>query len=51
MSLVHNAQIRLPATVIDRVSTAALNAGVILPLAGSFLLPTRTAAADVFVSA
>lgn len=39
------------ANAIDRASTAALNAGVILPLAGIMLLPGRFAVADVLANA
>lgn len=44
-------QIKLRADAIDRASTAALNAGVILPLAGLTLLPARFAVADVVANA
>lgn len=44
-------QVKLRANAIDRASTAALNAGVILPLAGVMLLPSRFAVADVLANA
>ncbi len=43
--------VKLKANAIDRASTAALNAGVILPLAGLTLLPARFAMADVVANA
>jgi hypothetical protein len=44
-------RIKLRANAIDRASTAALNAGVILPLAGAMLLPQRFAVVDVLANA
>ncbi|MFC7474986.1 hypothetical protein ACFQS7_11515 [Dankookia sp. GCM10030260] len=51
MSLGEVEQVKLRANAIDRASTAALNAGVILPLAGLTLLPGRIAVADVVANA
>ncbi|TCZ66788.1 hypothetical protein [Roseicella aquatilis] len=44
-------RLKLTANAIDRASTAALNAGVILPLAGLPLLPSRFAVVDLLAGA
>ncbi|MBK1660419.1 hypothetical protein [Paracraurococcus ruber] len=44
-------RIKLTANAIDRASTATLNAGVILPLAGLSLLPGRISLVDVLATA
>lgn len=44
-------RLKLTANAINRASTATLNAGVILPLAGLTLLPARIAVADVVATA
>ncbi|MDO9708633.1 hypothetical protein [Paracraurococcus lichenis] len=44
-------RLKLTANAIDRASTATLNAGVILPLAGVTLLPGRISLVDVLANA
>jgi hypothetical protein len=43
--------VKLPANAIDQASTAALNAGVVLPLVGFMLLPQGFAVVDALANA